>query len=349
VSTPVGERTRTATRSATARGATRTRSTTIPAQRGAPVATPRTGEGAPSAVRGRRSPQAYAGREDRVRRAPVNRPVRTSVAPRRPQFVLLVMVLLAVGLVATLWLSTAASAGSYHLQSARAAALLLSQQSERLHREVADLESAPELARRAEALGMVPVQDSARLVVAPDGSVTVVGQPRAAVAPPPPPPPPAPVQPAPPAGQEGTPAAPGAGDSASANDSASSDAHEPAGARTGTQGDAAGTQGQSAGADAQGDASTDGAQGASTQGTSGRASTSGATGGTSAAGTSGNESSTSGTGEGATTQRTSDGASTAGTSGGESTQGTTGGASTQGATGGASTQGTGGADGTGNG
>jgi len=347
VSTPVGERTRTATRSATARGATRTRSTTIPAQRVAPVATPRTGEGAPSAVRGRRSPQAYAGREDRVRRAPVNRPVRTSVAPRRPQFVLLVMVLLAVGLVATLWLSTAASAGSYHLQSARAAALLLSQQSERLHREVADLESAPELARRAEALGMVPVQDSARLVVAPDGSVTVVGQPRAAVAPPPPPPPPAPVQPA---GQEGTPAAPGAGDSASANDSASSDAQEPAGARTGTQGDAAGTQGQSAGAGAQGDASTDGAQdGASTQGTTGRASTSGATGGTSAAGTSDDESSTSGTGEGATTQGTDEGASAAGTSGGESTQGTTGGATTQGATGGASTQGTGGADGTGNG
>lgn len=323
MSTPVGERTRTATRSATVRGATRTRSTTIPAQRGAPVATPRTGDGAPSAVRGRRSPQAYAGREDSARRAPVNRPVRTSVAPRRPQFVLLVMVLLAVGLVATLWLSTAASAGSYHLQSARAAALLLSQQSERLHREVADLESAPELARRAEALGMVPVQDSARLVVAPDGSVTVVGQPRAAVAPPSPPPPPAPVQPAPPAGQEGTPSAPGAGDSASANDpAASDDTQEPAGARTGTQGDAPDTQGQSAGADAQSDASANGARGgASTQGATGRASTSGATGGTSTAGTSGDESSTSGTSEGATTQ------------------GTTGGA----------TQGTGGADGTGNG
>jgi hypothetical protein len=347
VSTPVGERTRTATRSATARGATRTRSTTIPAQRGAPVATPRTGEGTPSSVRGRRSPQAYAGREDRVRRATVNRPVRTAVPPRRPQFVLLVMVLLAVGLVATLWLSTAASAGSYHLQSARAAALVLSQQSERLHREVADLESAPELARRAEALGMVSVQDSARLVVAPDGSVTVVGQPRAAVAPPPPPPPPAPVQPAPPAGQEGTPAAPGAGDSAPANDSAASDDTQgPAGARTGTQGD--GTQGQSAGT--QGDASTDGAQsGASTQGATGRASTSGTTGGTSTAGTGGDESSTAGTGDGATTQGTSEGASTAGTSGGESAQGTTGGASTQATTGGASTQGTGGADGTGNG
>jgi hypothetical protein len=319
VSTPVGERTRTATRSATARGATRTRSTTIPAQRGAPVATPRTGEGVPSSVRGRRSPQAYAGREERARRSPVNRPVRTAVAPRRPQFVLLVMVLLAVGLVATLWLSTAAAGGSYHLQSARAAALALSQQSERLHREVADLESAPELARRAEALGMVPVQDSARLVVAPDGSVTVVGQPRAAVAPPPPPPPPAP---APPAGQQGTPAAPGTGDSAASDDSQES---------------ATGTQGQSAG-----DRSD-----ASTGGTHGDASTSGATGGTSTTGTSGDDSST--TGEGATTQGTDDDASTAGTSGGASTQGGAGGATTQRTTGGTSTQGAGGADGTGNG
>ncbi|GAA3077474.1 hypothetical protein GCM10010464_47060 [Pseudonocardia yunnanensis] len=344
MSTPVGERTRTATRSATARGATRTRSTTIPAQRGAPVATPRTGEGVPSSVRGRRSPQAYAGREDRASRATANRPVRTAVAPRRPQFVLLVMVLLAVGLVATLWLSTAAAGGSYHLQSARAAALALSQQSERLHREVADLESAPELARRAEALGMVPVQDSARLVVAPDGSVTVVGQPRAAVAPPPPPPPPAPVQPAPPAGQQGTPAAPGAGDPAAANDSAASDDSQES--ATGARGDAAGTQGQSAGA--QSDASTGGTQGgASTQGATGGTSTSGATGGTSTTGTSGDDSST--TGEGATTQGTGDDSSTAGTSGGRSTPGATGGATTQGTTGGTSTQGTGGADGTGNG
>jgi hypothetical protein len=108
------------------------------------------------------------------------------------------MVLLAVGLVATLWLSTAAAAGSYHLQDARTAALQLSQQSQRLQREVADLESAPELARRAQALGMVPVQDAARLVVAPDGSVTVVGEPRAAVPPP---------RPVPPASAPGAPGA----------------------------------------------------------------------------------------------------------------------------------------------
>ena len=102
------------------------------------------------------------------------------------------MVLLVVGLVATLWLSTAAAADSYRLQDARTQARILSQQSERLHREVAAMAAAPELARRATELGMVQVQDPARLVVLPDGSVAVVGEPRAAVAPPPPAPPPAP-------------------------------------------------------------------------------------------------------------------------------------------------------------
>ncbi|NMH82479.1 hypothetical protein HF577_36000, partial [Pseudonocardia xinjiangensis] len=189
MSAPVSERTRTA-----ARNAARSRTATIPAQRGGSVAAPRAWEGAPAPQKSARSTEkAYARRDDRVRRSGATRPARTAATPHRAQFVLLVMVLLAVGLVATLWLSTAAAAGSYHLQDARDQALALSQQSERLHREVADLESAPELARRAEALGMVPVQDSARLVVAPDGSVTVVGQPKAAT------PPARPVAPAPPA------------------------------------------------------------------------------------------------------------------------------------------------------
>ena len=106
------------------------------------------------------------------------------------------MGLLGTGLVATLWLSTAAAADSYRLQDARVAARMLSSQSERLHREVASMESAPELARRAAGIGMVPVQDPARLVVAPDGSVGVVGVPLPAVAKAPPVPP-APRQPAP--------------------------------------------------------------------------------------------------------------------------------------------------------
>ena len=198
MSAPVTERGRTAVRGRTA---------AIPAQRGfddvavapaAPTSDPATGAG-PAA---RRSAQqrAYARRDERVRRITGVRPV----APAgRPQFVLLIMVLLAVGLVATLWLSTAAAADSYRLQDATAEARVLTEQAERLKQEVAVLASAPELARRAGELGMVPVRDPARLVVDAAGTVEVVGQPRAAV-PPPPPAPPAPPEGAQPPAPDGT-------------------------------------------------------------------------------------------------------------------------------------------------
>jgi hypothetical protein len=100
---------------------------------------------------------------------------------------MLVMALLAMALVATLWLSTAATADSYHLESARKAVRNLTERSEGLSRAVATLETAPELARRARELGMVPAGDPARLIVGPDGNVVLVGEPRRAVAPAPPP------------------------------------------------------------------------------------------------------------------------------------------------------------------
>ncbi|GEL17201.1 hypothetical protein [Pseudonocardia asaccharolytica] len=155
----------------------------IPAQRGA---------GRPVAAQ-----RAYARRDDRVRRMLGGRQARTIVPAGRAQFILLVMVLLGAGLVATLWLSTAAAADSYRLQDARAEARALTEQSERLRREVATMSAAPALAQRASELGLVPVQDPARLVVGPDGSVQVVGTPKAAVAPAPPPPPPPPPAPEP--------------------------------------------------------------------------------------------------------------------------------------------------------
>jgi hypothetical protein len=196
VSAPVTERTRTA-----ARATTRARTATIPAQRNAPVVAPRRDSDRAT------TQKAYARRDDRLRRLVGGRVARTGTTPGRAQFVLLVMVLLAVGLVATLWLSTAAAADSYGLQAARTEAQNLSEQGEKLHREVASMESAPELARRAAALGMVPVQDPARLVVAPDGVVKVVGDPNAVSAPAPPAPP--------------APAAPAAGPAAVPADAAS--------------------------------------------------------------------------------------------------------------------------------
>ena len=154
------------------------RTATIPAQRGAP-----------SIERGRATGRAYARREDRLRKLVGGRAPRTAPTAGRAKFVLLVMGLLAVGLIVTLWLSTAAAADSYRLQDARVAARALSEQSEQLRREVMAMDAAPALAQRAAALGMVPVQDSARLVVGPDGAVTLVGTPKAAIATAPPAPP----------------------------------------------------------------------------------------------------------------------------------------------------------------
>ena len=149
-------------------------------------------------VRSRAVQRAYARRAQHT--GTPQHGARNSVdAAHRAPFVLLVMVLLAVALVATLWLSTAAAADSYHLQSAQEQARNLTERSENLGREVASLETAPELARRARELGMVPAGDPARLVVRPDGSVVLIGQPRRATAPAPPPvsPAPAPAQPVP--------------------------------------------------------------------------------------------------------------------------------------------------------
>ena len=143
--------------------------------------------------------RAYAKRADRWRQMhdPAGRQPkqRRGLGAGRLTFVLMVMALLAVGLIATLWLSTAATADSYRLGAARSEARELSEQSERLRAEVAAMQAAPSLAKAAGEVGMVPTRDVARLVVAPDGTVTLVGVPKAVAARPPPPPAPAPASP----------------------------------------------------------------------------------------------------------------------------------------------------------
>ena len=171
----------------------------------APTRTAALTRGKATAPAGRRDPVpsgrhavAQRGRSPAVARAYARRAQRTGMHARDPggaetsraPFVMLIMVLLAVTLVATLWLSTAATADSYHLDNARKVARQMTERSESLSRQVATLETAPELARRARELGMVPAGDAARLVVRSDGTVTLVGQPRRATAPVPPPAPP---------------------------------------------------------------------------------------------------------------------------------------------------------------
>ena len=171
----------------------------------APTRTAKSVAGRVTAPAHRRDTSDQRGRSPAVARAYARRAQRT--APRhgcpdradaRTPVVMLVMALLALALIATLWLSTAATADSYHLENARKTVRNLTERSEGLSRAVATLETAPELARRARELGMVPAGDPARLIVGSDGTVTLIGEPRRAVAPPPPPPPPPPPSPAPP-------------------------------------------------------------------------------------------------------------------------------------------------------
>ncbi|MGA6164815.1 hypothetical protein [Amycolatopsis magusensis] len=144
--------------------------------------------------------RAYARRAQRAAEAE-ERPERgpegaTAVAKPRPRlklklrlprsratFVLLMMGLLAVGVVATLWLSTQAIADSYRLDELRKDNAALVEQAERLQREVTRQESTSSLDERAKALGMVPGGDPARIIVNPDGSYTVVGEPKQATPP----------------------------------------------------------------------------------------------------------------------------------------------------------------------
>ncbi|MGH3770954.1 MAG: septum formation initiator [Pseudonocardiaceae bacterium] len=188
---------------APARTATPTRGRTAVPVRGSTAAPMRGSTAAPTRHRDAGAPR---GRSPAVARAYARRAQRIGARHRGPDsadagrtpFVLLVMVLLGVTLASTLWLSTAATAEAYHLQSARKVARNLTERSETLGREVATLETAPELARRARELGMVPAGDPARLLVHLDGTVVLIGQPRRATAPAPPPAPVAPPpQPAP--------------------------------------------------------------------------------------------------------------------------------------------------------
>ncbi len=158
---------------------TRTRpATTRPVPRTAPTARPRSGRSAAAQ-------RAYSRKTERTQRwlHLVPDPLAGVAVARRVPFVALIIAMLGLGLVATLWLSTNAAEGSYQLSSAQKETRLLSEKAEALHRDVATMDSAAALARRASDLGMVPTTDVARLVVAPGGAVTVVGKPAPAVAP----------------------------------------------------------------------------------------------------------------------------------------------------------------------
>lgn len=99
-----------------------------------------------------------------------------AIAARIP-FVALIIGLLALGLGLTLLLTTRSAGDSYDLSAAKVVNTELAQQRAALQRDNELAESAPELARKAAELGMVPAKNPARLIVAPAGGVQVVGTP----------------------------------------------------------------------------------------------------------------------------------------------------------------------------
>jgi hypothetical protein len=172
--------------------APRTRTKTPVPQRergtGKPAAAPERTTG----TRGRSAAadRAYARRAQRTDRttspAPSARPERKPGSAGRVSFVVLVMVLLVGGVVATLWFATQATADAYRLERSKAETGQLSVQVGQLQQQVAQQDSPPSLAQKAKQLGMVPAGDPAHLVVGPDGKVSMIGTPSAAQPPPPP-------------------------------------------------------------------------------------------------------------------------------------------------------------------
>ncbi|GAA3356006.1 hypothetical protein [Saccharopolyspora gregorii] len=159
--------------------------------------------------RPRRQRQAAEQRQPRQWRLAAVRPrarqLQAKVATSRVPLVVAVMAVLGVGLVATLSLSIAAVGGSYQLQQVEQEVTALNEHREQLLREVSNIDSTPALQRKATELGMVPPPGPpAHLVVNPDGTIRVVGEPQQASAPPAPP---APKPPAPADAQQ-PPAAP---------------------------------------------------------------------------------------------------------------------------------------------
>lgn len=138
--------------------------------------------------------RAYERRAQRTQRgtqSPAPRSERRTGSASRVSFVLLVMGLLVLGVVATLWFATQSTADAYRLEQATRTTNQLSGQVAKLQQQVAQEDSPPSLAQKAQQLGMVPAGDPAHLVVGPNGAVTMVGTPSAAQPPAPAPPPPA--------------------------------------------------------------------------------------------------------------------------------------------------------------
>ncbi|MBO0856689.1 MAG: hypothetical protein J2P18_23315, partial [Nocardia sp.] len=152
--------------------------TRVDAPRRTQRSAPRRAHGA-GRVKSGAAERAYARRRNRAGEEPKLPPLpgrAGSMLSGRLPFVAAILGLLGCGLLGTLLLTTHAAEDSYHLSDARRANVQLQDERAALQREVEAADSAPVLADRARELGMIPAKDPARLLVAPNGTVTVVGK-----------------------------------------------------------------------------------------------------------------------------------------------------------------------------
>ncbi|MDL9937399.1 hypothetical protein QSJ18_11645 [Gordonia sp. ABSL1-1] len=92
-------------------------------------------------------------------------------------FVVPVIALLVLGLGLSLWLSTKSTQDSYQLSAERRTNQALDDHLDSLRRAYESANSAPELARKAADLGMVPAPNAARMIVDPNRKPRIAGKP----------------------------------------------------------------------------------------------------------------------------------------------------------------------------
>lgn len=122
--------------------------------------------GDPVSYRGRRLPRTNPRSSTKLTAAEVT---------RRIPFLVVVLVLIGVGVGATLWFSAQSTRETYALRSAQEHNVTLQERKEELEASIERSQSAEELASRAEQLGLLSVSSAPILVRGADGAVEIVG------------------------------------------------------------------------------------------------------------------------------------------------------------------------------
>ena len=128
--------------------------------------------------RGRRleEPSTYRGRRRPGGTSTTTGTLSAAELTRRVPFLVIVLVLIGIGVGATLWFSAQSTRETYALRTAQEHNVMLKEQKEELVASIERSRSAEELARRAEQLGLMSVSSAPILVRGSDGEVEIIGE-----------------------------------------------------------------------------------------------------------------------------------------------------------------------------